>query len=99
MGTRRLDDLGRRPVGGQHDRAAGWHKSDVVDENDPELAEAVDHDLVVDDLVVAVNGRFEDPHHPGERLDRHLHPGTEPPWRSQQYLFDFHAIPSYRLRA
>ena len=86
-------------MGGQHDRPAGRHKGDVVDENDPELAEAVDHDLVVDDLVVAVDGRLEDPHHPGERLDRHLHAGTKSPGRSQQHLFDLHAIPSYRLVA
>ena len=27
--------------------------------------------------MVAVHRRLEDPHHPGQRLDRHLHPGAE----------------------
>jgi hypothetical protein len=66
----------------------------VVDEDDPELAEAVDHDLVVDDLVVAVDGRLEDPHHPGEGLDGHLHAGAEAPRRGQQHPFDFHGTRS-----
>ena len=43
----------------------------------PRSLEAVDDQLVVDDLVVAVHGRLEDPHHPRQRLDRHLHAGAE----------------------
>ena len=78
-GPGRRDDLGRRAVGRQHDRPARRHLGDVVDEDDAEVAEAVDHELVVDDLVVAVHGRLEGPHHPGQRLDGHLHAGAEPP--------------------
>ena len=45
------------------------------------------HDVpVVDDLVVAVHGRLEDPHHPGQRLDGLLHPGAESPRLGQQDL-------------
>ena len=29
-----LNDLGRRAVGTQHDRCAGWHQGHVVDEDD-----------------------------------------------------------------
>ena len=77
-------------MGREHERRARPGPRDVVDEDHPELAEAVDHDLVVDDLVVAVNGRFEHPHHPRQRLDRHLHAGAEAPRRGEQHLFDVH---------
>ena len=39
--------------------APGGHVGDVVDEHHAEVAEAVDDELVVDDLVVAVDGRLE----------------------------------------
>ncbi len=61
---------------------------DVVDEDDPELHEPVDDQLVVDDLVVAVDGRLEGPHHPAQRLDRHLDPGTESTGGAEQDLVD-----------
>ncbi len=43
----------------------------------PRALEPLDHDLVVDDLVVAVHGRLERSHHPCQRLDRHLDAGAE----------------------
>ena len=58
---------------------------DVVDEDDTGPLEGLHHPLVVDDLVVAVDGRLEDPHHPGEGLDRHLDTGAEPAWLGEQY--------------
>jgi len=39
--------------------------------------EFLDDEPVVNNLVVAVDGRLEDAHHPRERLDGHLDPGTE----------------------
>src|SRR5690606_21470845 len=54
------------------------------------VAEALDDDLVVDDLVVAVHGRLEGAHHPGERLDRHLDPRAEAAGRGEQHLVDGH---------
>ena len=81
-------DLGRRSVGGEHDRAAFRHVGDVIDEHDPERLEPVDHELVVDDFVVAVDGRLEGAHHPRERLDRHLYPGAEPARRGEQHEVD-----------
>ena len=77
--------LGRRSVGREHERRAGGHVVHVVDEHHAELAEAVDHEPVVDDLVVAVHRRLEDPHHPRQGLDRHLDAGTEPPWLGEQH--------------
>ena len=46
--------------------------------------ELVDDVPVVDDLVVAVDGRFEDPHHPGQGLDGLLHPRAEAPGLGQE---------------
>ena len=43
----------------------------------PRSLEPLDDELVVDDLVVAVHGRLEGPHHPRQRLDRHLDAGAE----------------------
>ncbi len=70
--------LRRRPVGREHHRRPFGNLADVVDEDDAGPLEGLHHPLVVDDLVVAVDGRFEDPNHPGEGLDRHLDTGTEP---------------------
>ena len=86
------DHLGGGAVGRQHERGAGGHVVDVVDEHHPELPEPVDDEPVVHDLVVAVDGRFEHPHHPRQRLDRHLDPGAEPPRLGEEDLLDGHAI-------
>jgi len=80
-------------VGRQHQGRPLRHRLDVVDEDDPELAKPVDHDLVVDDLVIAVHRRLKDPVHPGERLDGHLHPGTKAPRRSEEHLVHVHGFP------
>jgi hypothetical protein len=74
----------------QHERGPDGHVGDVVDEHDAELTEAVDHQAVVDDLVVAVHRRLERPDHPRQRLDRHLHTGAEAARRSEQDLVDSH---------
>ena len=71
------DNFGSRAVRRQHQRSAGGHVRHVIDEHDALLAEALHDEPVVDDLVVAVHGRFERPDHPRERFDRHLHPGAE----------------------
>ena len=84
-------DLGRRAVGREHERRARRDVVDVVDEDHAEAAEPVDHEAVVDDLVVAVDGRLEDPDHPRERLDRHLDPGTEAARLGEQHAFDGHS--------
>ena len=62
--ARGRDDLGRRAVRRQHQRRAGRHVGDVVDEDHALLAEPLDDEPVVDDLVVAVHGRLERAHHP-----------------------------------
>lgn len=41
--------------------------------------------------MIAENRRFEDPDHPGERLDRHLDPRAEPPWTGEENSLDVHA--------
>ena len=83
-----LDDLRGRAVGAEHERRTGGHLGHVVDEDDPLVAEAVHDMAVVHDLVVAVDGRLEDPHHPGQGLDRLLDAGAEPPWLGQHHSID-----------
>jgi len=78
------DHLRRRAVGREHDRMPDRHLGDVVDEDHALALEALDDELVVDDLVVAVHRRLERPHHPRQRLDRHLDPRAEPPWLCEQ---------------
>ena len=82
--------VGGRAVGAQHDRPAWWHLTDVVDEHHTLGHETVDHCSIVHDLVVAVDGRLAATHQPGQRLDRHLHPGAEPSRRAQQHVVDSH---------
>ena len=88
LGAGRVDHFGRRAVRRQHERRAGRDLGDVVDEHHALLAEALDHEPVVDDLVVAVHGRLEGPHHPGERLDRHLDAGAEAARLGEQHGLD-----------
>ncbi len=63
---------------------------DVVDEDDALGPELVDDMPVVDDLVVAVDGRLEDPDHPRQGLDGLLHAGAEAPGRGQEDTLDRH---------
>jgi hypothetical protein len=51
--------------------------ADIVYEHDALAPELLYHQAVVHDLVVAVDRRLEDAHHPRERLDSHLDPGAE----------------------
>ena len=87
-GPGRLDDLGRRAVGAQHQGAPGGHVGHVIDEDHALVTEALDHMPVVDDLVVAVHRRLEDPHHPGQGFDRLLDAGAEPPRLGQHHSVD-----------
>ena len=86
LGAGRGDDLGRRAVRREHERRARRHLDDVVDEDHALLAEPLDDEPVVHDLVVAVHGRLERSHHPGERLDRHLHARAEAPRLGEEHL-------------
>jgi hypothetical protein len=89
-GPGRLDHLGRGAVGAEHERGPRGNLRHVVDEHHAQLAEPVHHQPVVDDLVVAVHRRLEDPDHPPEGLDRHLDAGAEAARRGQQHLVDVH---------
>ena len=78
-------------MGGEHERRVVGYRVDVIDEDDPELAEPVDDEPVVDDLVIAVDGRLEHPDHPRQGLDRHLDPGAIAAGLGEQHTFDGHA--------
>ena len=56
----------------------------------------VDDELVVHDLVVAVDGGGEDPRHPIEGLNGFLHPGTKATRGSNNNSFHLHvgSLPS-----
>ena len=73
----RLTTSGAEPWAESISGRAGGHVVDVVHEDHAQLLEALDDEPVVDDLVVAVDGRLEDAHHPRQRLDRHLDAGAE----------------------
>lgn len=77
-------------MGREHDRSAHRHLRNVVDEDDTHIDESLHDETVVHDLVIAVDGRFEGPHHGGEGLDRHLDACTEPAGGSEQHLIDGH---------
>ena len=76
---RRATTSGAEPWAESMSGAPARHFVDVVDEDHALLAEPLDDEPVVDDLVVAVHGRLERAHHPRERLDRHLDAGAEAP--------------------
>ena len=59
--------------------APGGTVVDVVDEDDAEGLEVLDDELVVNDLVVAVDRRLEDPRHPVECLNGLFDAGAKPP--------------------
>ncbi len=88
VGACGIDDLGGRTMGREHDGAAGGDISDVVDEHDAEVLEALHDALVVHDLVVAVHGRLEGSHHPRQSLDGHLDSGAEAPGSGEEYAID-----------
>jgi hypothetical protein len=80
VGLRGSHDFGRRAMGGKHERGASGHVGQVVDKDHAEVAETVDDQPVVDDLVVAVHRWLEGPHQPGEGFDRHLDAGAKAAW-------------------
>ena len=87
----RRHHVGRRAVGREHHRGTVGDIVDRVDEDHAEVPEAFHHEPVVDDLVVAVDGRLEDPDHPGQGLDGHLDAGAETTGAGQQDVLDFHS--------
>ena len=74
----------------QHQGGTSRYFTDIVDEDHPLGPELVHHMLIVDDLVIAVHRRLEDPDHPGQGFDGLLHPRTEAPRFSQEHTFDGH---------
>ena len=86
---------GAEPCAESMSGAPGGTSVDVVDEDHALAAELLDDEAVVDDLVVAVDGRLEDADHPGERLDRHLDAGAEAPRLGEQDVLD-PARPAHR---
>ncbi len=74
----------------QHDRSTLGHQSDVINELNSQASEMIDNELVMDNLVVAVDGRFEDSRHPVEGFDGLFHAGTKAPRRGEQNAINGH---------
>lgn len=87
-----FDDLWCSAVCREHQGGTVGHFSDVVDEDDATHRELLDDELVVNDLVVAVDGRLEHPDHPHQRLDRLFHSCTESPRFGEYDAFDVHGL-------
>ena len=89
-----LARLGQGPDGGRDPMRAVQQKGplgnlvDGVHKGDPLPTEAIDHVLVVHNLVVDVDVRAADLDRFIEAQDGHVHPGTEPPRIGQQHLHD-----------
>ncbi len=71
------DHFGRRAVRGQHDWGASGNFGNIVDEDDPHVFESLNDKAVVNNLVIAVNGRLERANHRCKGLDGHLDASTE----------------------
>ncbi len=85
-----LNDVGRRAVRAQYDRAAGGNVVDVVHEDDAEPLEACHDVFVVHDRVHAVHGRVVQHDRPRERLDGCLDTGAVAAWRHEHDTTDVH---------
>ena len=72
-----------RAVRRQHDRAPNGNAEYVVNEHHTLGFESVNDNLVVHNLVVAVDRPVKRAHHPGQRLDRHFDSGTKAAGRSE----------------
>ncbi len=84
-------DHGRcRTMCRQHDRTTLWHFADVVNEDHATFGEAIDDDLVVHDLVIAVHRSIKRSYHPRECLDCHLDAGAKTTRRGEQHSINRH---------
>src|SRR5262245_42412960 len=77
----RRPNLGRNTMRAERQPRAVRYILRVVDENDTSLFEVRHDHAVVNDLVVAVNGRAETFNHLLQAPDGHLHAGTKAPRR------------------
>jgi len=84
----RFDHLWGRAMRRKHHGGPRRYFGDVVDEDDAHRLETLNDGLVVNDLVVAVDGCGKRPDHPRERFDRHFHTCTEAPWRGEEDAID-----------
>ena len=70
----------------------------VVDEYDAFFNKAVNHNLVVNNLVVAVHRAIKGAHHPCKSLNSHFNSGTEPSGGGEEhFLYRHMASSDYRV--
>ena len=72
-------------MGREHHRPVVRHLVELIDEHRAELAQAVDHEAVVDDLVADIDGRAEPLERELDDLDRSVDSGTEAARRGDQH--------------
>ena len=85
-----LDDLWCGSMCRQHDGRACRNVGDVIDEDHPHVLESLNDEAIMNNLVIAVHGRFECSNHGGEGLDGHLHTSAKTSGRSEQNVIDGH---------
>jgi len=61
----------------EHYWFAQWYLTQVVDKDHAKFLEPIDHDFVVNDLVIAVHGSIECTNHPRKSLNRHFNACTK----------------------
>ena len=72
-------------MGREHHRAVVRNLVELIDEHRAELAQAVDDEAVVDDLVADIDGRAEPLERDLDDLDRPIDSGTETARRGDQH--------------
>ncbi|CAB4787839.1 unannotated protein [freshwater metagenome] len=86
-------------MGAQHQGRSIGNLGNIVYEYHTQTLEMVDHKLIVNYLVVAVDRRSEDFGHPVQGLDRLLHAGTKAARRCKEDLVDVHETSLTRYTA
>jgi hypothetical protein len=64
----------------KHYWASLGHIGDVVNKNHTQRPKSIYDNFVMNDLVIAVDGRLKGSHHPSQSFDRHFDAGTETTW-------------------
>lgn len=75
---------------GEHYWFAEWYLTQIVNEDNAKFFEPIDHDFIVNDLVIAVHRSIKRSYHPRECLDCHLDAGAKTTRRGEQHSINRH---------
>ena len=77
-------------MGAQHHGRTGWHSAYIINENHTQPPEVINDVLIMNNFVIAVDGRLKNLRHPVEGLDGLLDAGTKAARGSQEDTIDYH---------